>query len=104
MDGDLALIFGFILAIVMLVLPFAYFINQRVQEHEERKLELKARAEEAKAEQLRFSNGDYSRMAERVRVLDRIATDRNHALASQIEELRDLREIEDHTAPRERAR
>ena len=30
MDGDLALSFGFILAIVMLVLPFAYFINQRV--------------------------------------------------------------------------
>ena len=86
MDGDLALIFGFILAIVMLVLPFAYFINQRVQEHEERKLELKARAEEAKAEQLRFSNGDYSRMEERVRVLERIATDSNHALASQIEE------------------
>ena len=28
MDGDLALIFGFILAIVMLVLPFAYFINR----------------------------------------------------------------------------
>ena len=90
MDPDLTLIFGFILAIVMLVLPFAYFVNQRVQEHEERKLELLARAEEAKAEQARFSNGDYSRMEERVRVLERIATDGNHALASQIEELRAL--------------
>ena len=104
MDADLVLIFGFILAVIMLVLPFAYIVNQRVQGHEERKLELKARAEEAKAEQLRFSQGDYSRMEERVRVLERIATDRSHALASQIEELRDLREIEDHTAPRERAR
>ena len=96
MDGDLALIFGFILAIVMLVLPFAYFINQRVQEHEERKLELKARAEEAKAEQLRFSNGDYSRMEERVRVLERIATDSNSldarktkSIAAEIDALRD---------------
>lgn len=103
MDGDLALIFGFILAVVMLVLPFAYFINQRVQEHEERKLELEARAEEAKTEQLRFSNGDYSKMEERVRVLERIATDGNHTLASQIEELRDLHELEDRVAPRETA-
>jgi uncharacterized membrane protein len=98
MDGDLALIFGFILAVVMLVLPFAYFINQRVQEHEERKLELEARAEEAKAEQLRFSNGDYSKMEERVRVLERIATDGNSLdasetkrIAAEIEALRDQR-------------
>ena len=90
MDPDLTLIFAFILAIVMMVLPFAYFVNQRVQEHEARKLELKARVEEAKADQLRFANGDYAKMEERVRVLERIATDSNHALASQIEELRRL--------------
>ena len=90
MDPDLTLIFAFILAIVMMVLPFAYFVNQRVQEHEARKLELEARIEEAKAEQLRFSNGDYAKMEERVRVLERIATDSNHALASQIDELRML--------------
>ena len=90
MDPDLTLIFAFILAIVMMVLPFAYFVNQRVQEHEARKLELEARIEEAKAEQLRFSNGDYAKMEERVRVLERIATDSNHALASKIEELRML--------------
>ena len=94
MDPDLILIFAFILAIVMMVLPFAYFVNQRVQEHEARKLELEARVEEAKAEQLRFSNGDYAKMEERVRVLERIATDSNHALASQIEELRALDAIE----------
>ena len=34
-------------------------------------------------------------------MLERIATDSNHALASQIEELRDLQEIEDRTAPQE---
>ena len=90
MDPDLTLIFAFILAIAMMVLPFAYFVNQRVQEHEARKLELEARVEEAKAERLRFSNGDYAKMEERVRVLERIATDSNHALASQIDELRML--------------
>ena len=45
MDSDLILIFGFILTILMMVLPFAYVVNQRVQAHEERKLELEARAE-----------------------------------------------------------
>ena len=103
MDADLVLIFGFILAVIMLVLPFAYIVNQRVQGHEERKLELKARAEEAKAEQLRFSNGDYSKMEERVRVLERIATDGDNKLAIQIEQLRDL-EADERTTAKESAR
>mgnify|MGYP001181489353 FL=1 len=103
MDADLVLIFGFILAVIMLVLPFAYIVNQRVQGHEERKLELKARAEEAKAEQLRFSNGDYSKMEERVRVLERIATDGDNKLALQIEQLRDI-EADELTTAKESAR
>ena len=90
MDANLMLIFGFILVVLSIVFPFAYVINKREHEHKERKLELQARAEEAKAEQMRFSNGDYSKMEERVRVLERIATDSNHALATQIEELRAL--------------
>ena len=73
-----------------IVFPFAYVINKQEHEHKERKLELQARAEEAKAEQMQFSNGDYSKMEERVRVLERIATDGNHALATQIEQLRAL--------------
>ena len=103
MDPDLILVFGFILVILMLVLPFAYIVNQRVQAHEERKLELYARAKEAKADQARFANGDYSKMEERVRVLERIATDGNHVLAMQIDELRDLHQIDDRTASRENA-
>ena len=98
MDPDLILIFAFILAIVMMVLPFAYFVNQRVQEHEARKLELEARKEEAKAAQLRFSKGDYSKMEERVRVLERIATEKNDVLASKIDELRLLDAAEEKTA------
>ncbi|MDG5746904.1 hypothetical protein P8Q88_01825 [Qipengyuania sp. XHP0207] len=94
MDPDLMLIFGFILVVLSIVFPFAYFINKREHMYKERKLELVARAEEAKAEQMRYSNGDYSKMEERVRVLERIATDSNHTLASQIEELRALDRIE----------
>ena len=97
MDSNLILIFGFILVVLSIVFPFAYVINKREHEHKERKLELQARAEEAKAEQMRFSNGDYSKMEERVRVLERIATDSNHALASQIEELRALDAIDNRS-------
>ena len=97
MDPNLLLIFGFILVVLSIIFPFAYVMNKREHDHKERKLELQARAEEAKAEQARFQNGDYSRMEERVRVLERIATDSNHALASQIDELRTLDRIEKNT-------
>ncbi|MDG5750589.1 hypothetical protein P8R33_05705 [Qipengyuania sp. XHP0211] len=97
MDPNLLLIFGFILVVLSIIFPFAYVMNKREHDHKERKLELQARAEEAKAQQARFQNGDYSRMEERVRVLERIATDSNHALASQIDELRTLDRIEKNT-------
>ena len=38
-------------------------------------------------------------LRKRLEVLERIATDGNHALASQIDELRDLQEIEVRTMP-----
>lgn len=102
MDPDLLLIFGFILATLMIVMPMAYVFQKRASEHEERKLELKARAEEAKAANS-AGGGNYRKLEERVRVLERIATDGNHALALQIEELRDLDAIEDRTSSRETA-
>ena len=102
MDGDLALIFGFILTMMLIIMPMAYLFQRRAAEHEERRLELIARAEEAKAGE-KTGSGTYRKLEERVRVLERIATDGNHALAMQIEELRDLHEIEDRTAPRETA-
>ena len=96
MDPDLLLIFGFILVVLAIVFPFAYAINKREHDHKERKLELQARAEEAKAQQARFQNGDYSRMEERVRVLERIATEGNSLdaaetkrISAEIEALRD---------------
>lgn len=88
MDWDLITIFSFILAILILVLPFAYLINKKVTEHEERKLELQARIEEAKAQQVQTGRRQDDLLEDRVRVLERIATDRGTDLASQIEDLR----------------
>ncbi len=102
MDPDLILIFSFILTTLLIVMPMAYVFQRRAAEHEERKLELIARAEEARATE-KSGGGNYRKLEERVRVLERIATDGNHALAMQIEELRDLQEIEDMTDKRETA-
>ena len=101
MDGDLVLIFGFILVIATIALTAGTIIQRRNNEHEERKLELLARTEEAKAG--RGASGDaYRKLEERVRVLERIATDKGTDLAQQIEHLRDLDEIDELTAPKEK--
>ena len=97
MDADLILIFGFILTIASLGMATGILIHRSQLRADARRLELKARIEEAKAEQARFEKGDYSKMEERVRVLERIATDSNHALAAQIDELRALDAVEDKT-------
>ena len=94
MDPDLTLIFGFILTIVSLAMMTGILIHRSQIRADERKLELEAQVERAKADQARFGNGDYSKMEERVRVLERIATDSNHALAAQIDELRALDAVE----------
>ena len=95
MDPDLTLIFGFILAITAMAFGIGFQIMKREHAHKERKLELLARQEEAKAAQVQQVNADYRKFEERLRVLERIATDGNHALAAQIEELRSLDAIED---------
>lgn len=97
MDPELILIFGFVLTLVALAMTTGILIHRRQVNHEERRAELQVREAEAKAQQARYANGDYSKMEERVRVLERIATDSNHALAWQIEELCDLQSIEDRT-------
>ena len=103
MDADLVLIFGFILIITAMAFTIGLQITKREHAHKERKLELQARAEEAKAAQAQQINADYRKFEERLRVLERIATDGNHALAAQIEELRTLDAI-DRDSSREIAR
>lgn len=94
MDWELLVIFGFVLLAASLVLRFATNTHKRAVAHEERKLELRARKAEAENAGA-ASGGDYRKLEERVRVLERIATDGNHALASQIESLRELDALED---------
>ena len=103
MDADLVLIFSFILIITAMAFTIGLQITKREHAHKERKLELQARAEEAKAAQAQQINADYRKFEERLRVLERIATDGNHALAAQIEELRTLDAI-DRDSSREIAR
>ena len=87
MDPNLMGIFAFVLLATLIVFPFAYIMNKRVQEHAERKLALEARIAEANAGS--GASAEAQRKLEaRVRVLERIATDRGHDLADQIEALR----------------
>ena len=97
MDANLVLIFSFVLIIASLAFFTAQRIHRRVVEHEERKLELIARTEEAKAARNTASSDAQRKLEERVRVLERIATDGNHTLVAQIEQLRDLHEIDERT-------
>lgn len=85
MDADLALIFLFILMAASMLFFVALRIQKCAAEHEERKLELKARIAEAKAGSTPSPD---NRLEERVRVLERIATDRGVSLADQIDSLR----------------
>ncbi len=88
MDGNLVLIFSFVFAILMIIFPFAYAVNRREHAHKERKLELEARIEEAKAAQVARANEDSQQIEDRLRVLERIVTDPSNDLSRQIEDLR----------------
>lgn len=103
MDADLEMILWFVLTLALMATITAQMIHRRVIRHEERKLELEAQLEEAKAHRAASGDADYRRFEERLRVLERIATDGNHRLASQIEELRSLDAISDRKSDREKA-
>ncbi|MBX7495230.1 hypothetical protein K3172_05110 [Qipengyuania sp. 6B39] len=99
MDPDLILIFSFVLVIVLVVLTFGSIAGKRDRMHKLQRLELEARIAEAKAGTAAKEAGDYRKLEERVRVLERIATDGDHALAAQIEELRALDATENVRTP-----
>ena len=76
-----------IVAFIVVGIPtIAIFgIVSRVYKHRERQLEVEARIAESQAR-----NPDYRReLEERVRVLERIVTDSGHAVAHDIERLRE---------------
>ena len=101
---ELAIIFGSILIMAVLALIIGSEIHKRDIAYKQRKLELQAEAahgqrspDAAKVEQLE----------QRVRVLERLATDRGQDLALQIENLRDSAPtgmMTDFSATREESR
>lgn len=91
MDGDLILIFGFVLVILITMLTFGTVAGNRSRAHKLQRLEIEARIAEAKAREIAKGNGDYSKLEERLRVLERLATDRGILLSDEIEALRDAR-------------
>lgn len=88
MDMDLIVIFTFILLAASLVFTMAHKFHQRAVDHEERRMELKARIEEAKAQQDQGRRVADEALEDRLRVLERIVTDPGADLSRQIESLR----------------
>ena len=87
MDADLVLIFSFVLTVVVIVTIGVTKIVNRSLDHQER-------MKIAHGKNNGTSQDEFRKLEERVRVLERIATDGNNALASQIESLRDLHELD----------
>lgn len=98
MDGDLPVIFAFILTVILVTAFTISRIVARVYRHKEWLAEHKAGRTSV------VSDDKYALLEERVRVLERIATDGNPTLAHQIEQLRDLQDNDIRLAERETAR
>lgn len=88
MDGDLLLIFSFVIVLALIVFPFVLITQRRSVKHEERKLELELQIEQAKKGQSTATTESYQHLEDRLRVLERIATDPTSNLAKEIEDLR----------------
>ncbi len=91
MDGDLLLIFSFVIALAVIVFPFIMLTHRRMIRHEQRKLELELEIEQAKKGQGGASRDAYGHLEDRLRVLERIATDPSADISRQIENLRELK-------------
>ena len=90
MDAELIIIFVFVMLAASLVFGMAQLFHSRSVRHEERKLELKARIEEARQGQAEASREAYQLLEDRMRVIERIVTDPSADLSRQIEDLRAL--------------
>ena len=90
MEPNLILIFGFVTVALLVVMTGVYFFMQAEAAHKERKLELQARIEEAKAQQQLTANVAQETWEDRLRVIERIVTDPSANLAREIEDLHRL--------------
>lgn len=97
MDSELIVIFGFVLTIIVIVTLGINGIVGKTLRHrqwlEEHRAGKKGRA----------SDEAHRALEERVRVLERIATEKNDPLALEIEQLRDLQDIDTELLNRERS-
>ena len=82
------IIFACILAIISVPMLTSIILYRRYAAHEKEKLELQLKIEEAKAEVARSPVGLQAGLAQRLQVLEAIATDPASGLAEQIEDLR----------------
>ena len=92
--GELMVIFGFVIVAVMIVTIGVSTIVNRSLEHKERMAATKGAGQQG------ISKENYAKLEERIRVLERIATENRSDLAAQIEQLRDLDTIEDFSSDR----
>lgn len=98
MDPELFGIFMFAFSIIAFVFLMAHLFHRRVVRHEERKLELKARIAEAKAQEGSHNQDAVQMLEDRMRVVERIVTDPGADLSRQIEHLRHDRASQEETA------
>lgn len=92
--GELMVIFGFVIVAVMIVTIGVSTIVNRSLEHKERMAATKGAGQQG------ISKENYAKLEERIRVLERIATENRSDLAAQIEQLRDLDTLEDFSSDR----
>ena len=78
-----------VIAFIVVGLPVivAFLLVSRLLRHREKRLELEARIAEANAGRIGEKERD-ARLEQRVRVLERIVTEKGHVLADEIERLR----------------
>lgn len=84
-----------------LLIPLAPFIVGGLaiwSRHQQKMIELQSKVAAEKAAQYATNN---TALEDRVRVLERIVTDRGYDVATQIEALRDTRRVEENAAPRQ---
>jgi hypothetical protein len=87
MDKDVAKIFiVFIVVGLPMILIFGHPFLKRLLEHRERRMEIEARMTAEKAAQYAAHT---ERLEQRVRVLERIVTDKGLEVSDEIEKLRD---------------
>lgn len=97
---ELIVIFTFILIISSIALGVGSYIHKNHIRHEERKAELER---EQNGTGSSSANAKIAKLEDRVRVLERLATDRKQDLADQIEDLRGLPDLDLTSSQREKA-